>query len=68
MNRGGLYEGPGGELLHGDGRQIESGTSWCCFCKQLDGYAHYENCIQHGGHDCVVGGDCRQAPGRKEKP
>lgn len=36
----------------------------CCFCKQSKGRQHLADCVQHGGHECKVGGDCQQPPGR----
>lgn len=62
--RGGIYEGPSGELLHGDERPVEYGEIRCCFCKRLNRQQHSPDCVQHGGHECVVGGDCRERPGR----
>ena len=38
--------------------------SWCSFCKRLEGETHTDECVQHGGHVCLVAGDCRERPGR----
>ena len=37
--------------------------SWCSFCKRLEGETHTDECVQHGGHVCLVAGDCRERPG-----
>lgn len=40
----------------------------CCFCKRGMEESHRDDCVQHGGHDHLVGGNCRQPPGRVEAP
>lgn len=43
-------------------------VGWCAFCKQPMDALHLADCVQHGGHEERVGGDCRQPPGRVIKP
>jgi len=48
-SRGGIYSGPGGELLHGDGRQVDRAPEptvvRCPLCKKVQRLPHSLRCV-----------------------